>query len=383
MHYFISAGEASGDLHAAQLIAALKRLGPQARFTFSGGDMMAEAAGTPPAVHYRDMAYMGFTQVILHSRELLRILRLAKDTLRRERPDCLILVDYPSFNLKLAAEAVRLGIPVYYYISPKVWAWKEHRVEALRRYTRRIFSILPFEVEWYRSRHGMDVEYVGNPSVNEVDARISEIRRDDARGKRFRAGHGLDRRRPLLALVPGSRRSEIKRNLPVMIEAARQFGDMQPVIAGAPSVDPGIYRRHTSGIPVVEGATFELVYHSAGALVTSGTATLEAALCGTPQVVCYRANGSRLTYHIFKRILKVPFVSLPNLIAGRAIVAEQLLHRCTPRAVADALREAMTSDTQQAGYTDMRAALGDSDAAATAARTIVAELTRDGSHTDV
>lgn len=377
MRYFISAGEASGDLHASQLIRALRERDKNARFTFLGGDMMAAEAGTAPLTHYRDMAYMGFTQVILHSRELLAILRKARRALRDTRPDALILVDYPSFNLKLAAEAHRLGIPVYYYISPKVWAWKEGRVKRMRRYVRRILSILPFETEYYRRRHNLDITYVGNPSVEEVDERISRIKADDPDGSLFISRHGLERR-PILALVPGSRRNEILRNLPVMLGAAAQFDGMQPVIAAAPGIDPEIYRQLADGVPVIAGATFELVFRATGAFVTSGTATLEAALTATPQTVCYRANGSRLTYNIMKRILRVRHVSLPNLINDTDTVPEMLLHNCTPDAVAASLRNVLPGapgyPVQQRGYDTMRRRLGTTSAAVNAASYIIDDL---------
>ena len=233
--------------------------------------MMAAAAGAEPLVHYKRMAYMGFTQVILHSRTLLGILNRARRTLRDTRPDCLILVDYPSFNLKLAREAYALGIPVYYYISPKVWAWKEGRVPQLRRYVRRIYSILPFEVAYYRDRHGMEVKYVGNPSLNEIDGELARLDETDPRGRRFRERHGLDRHSRLLALVPGSRRSEIERNLPVMTAAARQLDGMTPVIAAAPSIDRAIYSRIAPGVACVHDDTFALIRNALGSMVTSGT----------------------------------------------------------------------------------------------------------------
>ncbi len=378
MKYFISAGEASGDLHASQLAAAIKQVDRQAQFVFLGGDKLQEVTGVKPLVHYSSMAYMGFTQVLLHSLELLGILSLAKKTLAAERPDCLILVDYPSFNLKLAAEAARLNIPVYYYISPKVWAWKEGRVKKMRRYIRRIFSILPFEVEYYSRRHGIEVTYAGNPSVEEVDRRMAELKAGDADGDRFRAGHHIPGDKPLLALVPGSRRSEIMRNLPVMLRAASRFPGLRPVIAAAPAIDASLYRRLAPDTLTVSDATFDLMACAEGALVTSGTATLEAALIGVPQVVCYRANGSRLAYNLFKRILKVDYVSLPNLIVGREIVAEELLHLCTPSRVADALADVLPGApgyrAQQQGYADMRGCLGTMTASQTAARAIVSDL---------
>ncbi|MBD5235365.1 MAG: lipid-A-disaccharide synthase [Barnesiella sp.] len=373
MHYFISAGEASGDIHAAQLIKQLRMADPQARFTFLGGDLMSEASGTKPLIHYRDMAFMGFCEVIRHLGKVLGNLRTARESLIAEHPDALILVDYPSFNLKLAKEAVKHGIPVFYYISPKVWAWKEGRVKKIKRYVKRMLSILPFEVEYYRNRHGYEIDYVGNPTVKEVDEKLAALSSDEE----FRRRHNLPAGKPLLALVPGSRIGEIRNNLPVMAEVARRHPDMLPVVAGAPAVDADIYRRYCD-FAVVDNDTFELMAHSRAALVTSGTATLEAALIGVPQVVCYRANGSRISYNIFKHILKIRFVSLPNLIADREVVAEQLVHLCNP-ALVDAelikvLPEGARHADQQTGYREIREKLTTADSATNAAQIIVAEL---------
>lgn len=375
MHYFISAGEASGDIHAAELIKQLRVSDADARFTFLGGDLMSAAAATEPLIHYRDMAFMGFCEVIRNIDKVLRNLRVARQAVASERPDALILVDYPSFNLKLAKEAVKFGIPVYYYISPKVWAWKEGRVKKIRRYVKRMLSILPFEVAYYRDRHGYDIDYVGNPTIKEVDERLASLGTEQS----FRSKHGLESERPILALVPGSRIGEIRNNLPVMAEVARRHPEMMPVVAGAPAIDPEIYKRFCN-FPIVDNDTFELMAHSRGALVTSGTATLEAALIGVPQVVCYRANGSRISYNIFKRILKIPFVSLPNLIAGKAVVAEQLVHLCTPELVNAELTKVLPGGkeniSQQQGYKEIREKLTEADAAANAAHIIYSGLKR-------
>lgn len=372
MNYFLSAGEASGDLHAAQLVAAIKRLDSEARFTFLGGDLMAEAAGAVPLIHYSDMAYMGFCEVVRHLPQVLGNLKVAKNAISEKHPDAVILVDYPSFNLKLAAHAHSLGIPVYYYISPKVWAWKEYRVKDIKRYVRRLFSILPFEVEFFR-RHGYEVDYVGNPSVEEIKNRMTELPGREA----FCTQYKIELSRPYIALVPGSRRGEIRNNLPIMAEVARRFPDYQAVVAGAPGIDPVFYSRYTK-LPVVGGVTFELMSYATAALVTSGTATLEAAILGVPQVVCYRANGSRLSYELFKRILKIPFVSLPNLIAGHEVVHEALVYLCTPDIVERELRAVLPGGGKREevldGYKLMLDKLGDKTAAMTAAGAIIADL---------
>ncbi|MBQ2838643.1 MAG: lipid-A-disaccharide synthase [Muribaculaceae bacterium] len=367
MTYFLSVGEASGDIHAAELIKELKAIDENAEFVYLGGDLMREAAGCDPVVDYRDMAYMGFSEVLRNLDKVFGNLRRAKDALRQSCPDALILVDYPSFNLKLAKAAHQLGIPVFYYISPKVWAWKEYRVKQIKKYVTRLFSILPFEVEFFK-KHDYEVTYVGNPSVEEIEQRIKLLSTVDD----FINAHDLEAR-PILALVPGSRRGEIRNNLPIMLEAAKRFPQYQAVIAGAPGIDASLYASMTSQ-PVVTGVTFELMSVSQAALVTSGTATLEAALLRTPQVVCYRANGSKFSYNLFKRILKIPFVSLPNLIAGREIVKEMLLHYCEPEGVAYELSKVIPGGEQHQaqldGYTHMRSRLGTNKAAETTARLI-------------
>lgn len=376
MKYFISAGEASGDIHAASLIEALRASDADAHFTFLGGDLMAAAAGCEPLIHYRHMAFMGFCEVARNLRTVLGNLRKAKKALAQSSYDALILVDYPSFNLKLAKEAHRLGIPVYYYISPKVWAWKEKRVKKIRHYCRRVLSILPFEVGFYRDRHNYEVDYVGNPSVGETRRRLREMPPE----AELRASLGLPADKPILALVPGSRKGEIRNNLPVMASVAALHPEFHAVVASAPGIDDSFYDSLCS-LPRVGGHTFELVAISQAALVTSGTATLEAALLSTPQVVCYRANGSRISYGIFKRILKIPFVSLPNLIAGHRVVAEQLVHHCNVAEV-DAELTPLLSDTHVRramleGYADILRRLTDADAATAAATLILSDLQED------
>ena len=372
MHYFLVAGEASGDLHAAQLMRALKSKDPEARFTFLGGDLMAEAAGCAPLIHYSHMAYMGFSDVIKHLPAVLKNLKTAKNAMLQDRPDAFIPVDYPSFNLKLAEFAAAHEIPVFWFISPKLWAWKSWRVKAIRKYVRRMLAIFPFETAWYAERD-YKADYVGNPSVAEVDHAMAQSpSRED-----FLREHKL-RDRPIIALLPGSRRSEVVRNLPIMEQACDRFPQYRGVVAGAPGLPDDFYSGLTK-LPVVRESTFALLKHARAALVTSGTATLEAALAGVPQVVCYRSNGSRLTYDIMKRVLNINHVSLPNIIAGRTIVPEMLLHLCTPESVAANLMPLLREDTperraQQEGYASMREILGTSDAAQRAAEIIISDL---------
>lgn len=373
MNYFVLAGEASGDLHASELMKALKISDPEATFDFLGGDKMASVAGNEPLIHYKHMAFMGFVDVLRNLGTVTRNLRRAYNVLEESRPDAVILVDYPSFNLRVAAKAYKLGIPVFYYISPKVWAWKEGRVKQIKKYVKEMYSILPFEVEFYKKRHDYDVKYVGNPSAEEVEGKIPALpARED-----FAASHDLDPSKPIIALVPGSRISEIKSNLPIMNEVAHRHPEYQAVIAGAPGIDSCLYGT-LSDLPVVFGSTFELVGVSTVALVTSGTATLETALLGVPQVVCFRHSGSKLVYNIYKRLLKIPFVSLPNLIAGECVVPEMLMHLCTADSVDRELCEILPGkpgrEKMLRGYDLMRSKLGTSRAAATAAAAITARL---------
>ncbi|MGM9862270.1 MAG: lipid-A-disaccharide synthase [Muribaculaceae bacterium] len=379
MHYFLIAGEASGDLHAAALITELRRLDDDARFTFLGGDKMAAAAGSPPLVHYRDMAYMGFSEVLRHLGQIRANLRTARRALLDARPDAFIAVDYPSFNLKVAATARKAGIPVYYYISPKVWAWKQWRVKTIRRRVDKMLCILPFEEDFYRQR-GVDAEYVGNPSVEEVDAALAAL-------GPVEAGASVPWRseRPQIVLMPGSRRGEIRCNLPVMEAAVARFPQYRVTVAGAPGIEPEYYKAFTRR-PVVFGNTYDLLRRARAALVTSGTATLEAALIGVPQVVMYRSNGSRVAYELMSRLLHVKYVALPNLIVDQEIVTELLLHYCSPdtvyyclgRITADGcMREAALN-----GYRRMRAALGTRQAAPTAAAAIIGALRQKANQTN-
>lgn len=368
------AGEASGDLHASNLIASLRKLDPDAEFKFFGGDLMAKAARRSPEIHYEKMNVMGFSEVIRKLPQVLRNLSAAKRLVKEYHPDVLILVDYPSFNLKVAKYAHKLGIRVDYFISPKVWAWKEYRVKQIKKYIDNLYSILPFEVGFYK-KHGYDVTYVGNPSVQEIDYALGHL----PPRKHFVDRQGLTNPdKPIIALLPGSRRGEIINNLPMMIEAAKRFPDYEYVVAAAPAVPEKFYREiaQDPGLQLVFGSTPVLLKYSQAAIVTSGTATLETALIGTPQVVCYRSNGSKLAYKIMEKLLKVKFVSLPNLIMGNSIIPELLLHQCTPDAIARELSPLLQNspkrEWQISGYKNMRRRLGNS-----VASDYVAELITD------
>lgn len=351
MKYFLIAGEASGDLHASHLIAALRQQDPEAEFRFFGGDAMAAAAGCAPLRHYRTLAYMGFIQVALHLRTILSGLRQACDAIREWRPDCLILVDYPGFNLKVAATVHKEALcPVYYYIAPKVWAWKERRVKRIRRDVDHIFSILPFEVEFFEKKHHCPVTYVGNPSLDEVAQTPAVL---------------LPPAEKLIALLPGSRTAEIETNLPLMYAAARPFAGQgyRLVVAGAPSQPAELYQRLCPEAEVLFDQTFALLQQASAALVTSGTATLETALFGVPQVVCYYMRCGCLVKALRPYFLKVPFISLPNLICGREIIPELVASDMTAdnihRHLTALLPEGVARSAQQQGYEEMRRLLGE------------------------
>ena len=336
---------------------------------------MAAEARRNPDLHYNRMNVMGFSEVLRALPRIMANLRQAKALLRTWRPDALVLVDYPGFNLMVAEYAKKSGIPVHYFISPKVWAWKEWRVRKIKKYVDRMYSILPFEEEFY-ARHGYHVDYVGNPSVEEMAYTMGHV----PPKKHFMERQGLVDDRPIIALLPGSRLGEIRNNLPLMVEAAKRFPEFQYVVGAAPSVPEKFYREiaQDPGLKVVFGATPTLLKYSRAAVVVSGTATLETALIGTPQVVVYRANGSRLSYNIMSHLLKVKYVSLPNLIVNNSIIPELLLDRCTVDSIAHELSPLLqpspklTFMTQ--GYKNMQPRLGNSVAASTAANLIVDSL---------
>lgn len=319
MKYYLIAGEASGDLHASNLMAALKQQDSHAQFRFLGGDLMQAQGGTL-VKHYREMAFMGFIPVLLNLKTILHNMQTCKEDIRSYQPDVVILIDYPGFNLKIAKFVKTvLHLPVYYYISPKIWAWKQYRIKDFRRYVDRMFCILPFEKDFFRKLN-YPVDYVGNPSVDSV--------------AQFRANHQSSfeefttemklNRQPILALLAGSRKHEIKENLPTMLKVAASFLGYQLVIAGAPGIDPDYYKSYTEGyqVDVLFGQTYSLLTYSRAALVTSGTATLETALFRIPQVVCYYVKGGSLVNFVFNHFFHIPYISLVNLIAGKEVVKE-------------------------------------------------------------
>lgn len=317
MKYYLIAGEASGDLHASHLMSQLLIQDPKAQFRFFGGDAM-QAVGGDLVCHYRDLAYMGFVQVALHLPQILRGMSLCKKDISTFQPDAVILVDYPGFNLDIA-KWVKKNMPqvkVCYYISPKIWAWKEYRIRQIRQYVDCLLSILPFEVEWFRQR-GYEVTYVGNPTVDELAPIAAQsFDRDE-----FCRKHGLNVNQSIIALLPGSRVAEVRGNLPLMLQAATTISCHQVVIAGAPGLGPEFYedllRGHNMVPPVklVFGETYDLIRAAEVAAVTSGTATLETAYLRCPQVVCYQFGGGRLAYNVMKFLLRhIRYVSLVNLV---------------------------------------------------------------------
>lgn len=318
MKYYLIVGEASGDLHASNLMRALQHEDPQAEFRFFGGDLMKAVGGTC-VKHYRELAYMGFIPVLLHLRTIFRNMDFCKKDVEAWQPDVLILVDYPGFNLKIAEYIKRhTQIPVYYYISPKIWAWKEYRIKNIKRDVDELFSILPFEVDFFK-KHQYPIHYVGNPCVDAVD---DFRRKGQETFSEFITANGLEDK-PIIALLAGSRRQEIKDNLTRMIEAARSFPQYQFVVAGAPGIEPDFYKRYIdSSTKIVFGQTYRLLQQAEAALVTSGTATLETALFRVPQVVCYYISAGKLVSFLRRHILKVKYISLVNLIADREVVTE-------------------------------------------------------------
>lgn len=318
MKYYLIVGEASGDLHASNLMKALKAKDSEAQFRFFGGDLMSEVGGER-VKHYRELAYMGFIPVLMHLRTIFSNMSRCKRDIVEWNPDVLILVDYPGFNLSIA-EYIRkkTKIPIYYYISPKIWAWKEYRIKNIKRDVDELFSILPFEVDFF-ARHNYNIHYVGNPCVDAVDA---FLRKDTENRDMFLASTALPNK-PIVALLAGSRKQEIESNLPMMLMAMREYPQYQPVIAGAPGIDKDFYAPYLDeGAKILYGSTYRLLKHSHAALVTSGTATLETALFRVPQVVCYATPMAKLYSWLKRNFLKVKFVSLVNLIAGREVVRE-------------------------------------------------------------
>ena len=340
MKYYLIVGEASGDLHASRLMRSLKKYDELAEFRFFGGDLMAAEGGTR-VKHYKELAYMGFVPVLLHLGTIFSNMKRCKEDIVAWKPDVVILVDYPGFNLNIAKFLKKNTlIPVYYYISPKIWAWKEWRIKSIKRDVSEMFSILPFEVPFYEQKHKYPVHYVGNPTAQEV----AEFRAGCHQTyEEFCRENNLDSRKPIVALLAGSRLQEIKDNLPAMIEVAERFEDYQMVLAGAPSIEDEYYDKFLEGTPVrvVKNKTYQLLSHTTAALVTSGTATLETALFNVPQVVCYETPLPKLIRFAFNHVLKVDYISLVNLVANKEVVPEMFADKFTIDGIANELYKIM------------------------------------------
>lgn len=340
MKYYLIVGEASGDLHASRLMRSLKKYDELAEFRFFGGDLMAAEGGTR-VKHYKELAYMGFVPVLLHLGTIFSNMKRCKEDIVAWKPDVVILVDYPGFNLNIAKFLKKNTlVPVYYYISPKIWAWKEWRIKSIKRDVSEMFSILPFEVPFYEQKHKYPVHYVGNPTAQEV----AEFRAGyHQTHEEFCRENNLDSRKPIVALLAGSRLQEIKDNLPAMIEVAERFEDYQMVLAGAPSIEDEYYDKFLEGTPVrvVKNKTYQLLSHTTAALVTSGTATLETALFNVPQVVCYETPLPKLIRFAFNHVLKVDYISLVNLVANKEVVPEMFADKFTIDGIANELYKIM------------------------------------------
>ena len=377
MKYFLVAGEASGDLHGSNLMAALKEQDNEAEFCFFGGDLML-AQGGRLIKHYREMAFMGLGPVLLNLRTILRNMKLCQNEILAFNPDVVILIDYPGFNLDIAKFVKKkTTIPVYYYISPKVWAWKEYRVKAFKKYVDEMFSILPFEVEFYK-KHNYEINYVGNPTVDAIAAYRENNTTDTL--KQFCTDNNIEDKL-IIAILAGSRKQEIKDNLPSMLEAIKPFvGKYQPIIAGAPGIDPEYYKQYIGNhdCKIIFDQTYRLLTYSDTALVTSGTATLETSLFLVPQVVCYKTPIPHIVYWVFKNLLHTKYISLVNLMANKAIVQELFAKFFSIDAIRSEvdklINDAHYRQNMLINYEDVVNALGKPGASQKAAKLIVEKL---------
>ena len=390
MKYYLIAGEASGDLHASHLMRALKEIDKETDFRFFGGDLMSDVGGTRVR-HYRDLAYMGVIPVLLHLPTILKNMKFCKQDILTWQPDCVILIDYPGFNLKIAEYVKsRTNIPVYYYISPKIWAWKEYRIKNIRRDIDELFSILPFEVDFFEKKHHYTIHYVGNPTADEIrewkeesGMRNENTSTADISPSTFRFPPSTKK---IIALLAGSRRQEIKDNLPTMIEAVKPYmKDYRVVLAGAPGIDPAYYEPFLaeSGVEVVHGQTYDLLSKAHAALVTSGTATLETALFNVPQVVCYKLPLPKIARIVRRYLIKVPYISLVNLIADREVVTELLADTFTVSHIRHELDRILSGPDRERmleGYAEVSRRLGDLKAPDNAARLMVGLLSARSNH---
>lgn len=369
MKYYIIAGEASGDLHGSNLMKALFEKDPQAEIRFWGGDLMQSVGGTL-VKHYRELAFMGFVEVLQNLKTILRNISFCKNDIETFQPDAIVFIDYPGFNMRIAKWAKAKHIPTHYYISPQIWAWKENRIKAIKRDVDYMYVILPFEKEFYEVKHRFAVSFVGHPLI---DA-ISEFRAQNLSD--FRARHQLDQR-PIIALLPGSRKQEIAQLLSVMLAVVPDYPDCQFVIAGAPSQEFSYYTQFlkNNNVSFISNETYSLLHVAHAALVTSGTATLETALFRVPQVVLYK--GNRISYEIAKRIITLKYISLVNLIMDKKIVTELIQDDCNKTRVQEEFAKVMSPqgrEFMQAEYDLLIEKLGGKGASAKTAELILANL---------
>lgn len=370
MKYYLIAGEASGDLHASNLMKALKQVDPAAEFRFWGGDLMQQQGGTL-VKHYRQLAFMGFAEVLMNLPTILSNIAFCKKDIQAWQPDVLLFIDYPGFNLRIAKWARRKGYRTHFYISPQIWAWKENRISDIRRDIDQMYVILPFEKQFYEDKHRYKVHFVGHPLIDAI------ADRPPVDAEAFRKEYGLDRR-PVIALLPGSREQEISKMLEIMLSITGHFPDHQFVIAGAPSQDRSFYDRFLKGrnIHLIMNRTYDLLSLSTAALVTSGTATLETALFKVPEVVCYK--GNRISYEIARRIIKLDYISLVNLIMDREVVKELIQADLNPENLRRELQRILSADTRQrifSDYYELEQKLGGAGASQKTARLIYETLT--------
>ena len=395
MKYYLIVGEASGDLHASHLMRALKDIDAEAEFRFFGGDLMTAVGGTRVR-HYKELAYMGFIPVLLHLPTILKNMKMCKQDITDWQPDCVILVDYPGFNLKIAeyignekrkAKSEKFAdgrIPqIFYYISPKIWAWKEYRIKNIRRDVDELLSILPFEVDFFEKKHHYPIHYVGNPTADEVRSFLRNVEcgmwNEDtpAADKSHSTFHIPHSTKKIIALLAGSRKQEIKDNLPAMLDAVEGIAqDYRIVIAGAPAIEPTYYNRFTRGreVEIVYNETYPLLSQAHAALVTSGTATLETCLFGVPQVVCYKVPLPKILGYLRRHLLKVKYISLVNLVADREVVKELLAETFSVENIRHELLQILDGEARERmleGYAEVARRLGDQNAPETAAKIIV------------
>ena len=371
MKYYIIAGEASGDLHGSNLIKEIHKKDTHASIRAWGGDLM-EKAGSHLVKHYRNLAFMGFLEVLLNLRTILKNIKTCKSDILDFKPDVLIFIDYPGFNMRIAKWAKTQGIHSHYYIAPQVWAWKENRVNAIKRDVDKMSVILPFEKQFFEEKHQFPVNFVGHPLLDAVETFQAGSEED------FRTANGLDAQKPIIALLPGSRKQEIRKLLKVMLQSVQKFSDYQFVIAGAPGQEEAFYQPFLSNqanVFWVQNQTYRLLSFSYAALVTSGTATLETALFEVPQVVCYKGNG--ISYQIAKRIVNLDYISLVNLVLEKEVVTELIQSDCHAERITKELEAILHTNKRDAilsNYTLLKTQLGGKGASQRVAESIINQL---------